>query len=66
MKTILHILLSFVFVSIGMADDKVRESQIDDIREAVFRWQFDHNASGQQAAAQVYFLEVGKKDADPT
>ncbi len=31
-----------------------RESQEDDIREAVFRWQFAHNASSQQQSAKVY------------
>jgi hypothetical protein len=36
----------------------------DDIREAVFRYQFIHNASGQQQNAKVYFLFIGK-DKDP-
>ena len=31
-------------------------AEIDDIREATFRYQFAHNASGQQQAAKVYFL----------
>jgi hypothetical protein len=30
----------------------------EDIREAVFRYQFQHNASGQQGNAQVYFLGI--------
>ena len=37
----------------------------DDIREAVFRYQFTHNASGQQQNAKAYFLSVGK-DKDPS
>jgi len=39
--------------------------QTDDIPEAVFRWQFDHNASGQQKKTQAYFLSVGDEDAEP-
>ncbi|RPI01217.1 MAG: hypothetical protein EHM64_16075 [Ignavibacteriae bacterium] len=30
----------------------------DSIREAVFRYQFQHNASGQQQTAKIYFLSV--------
>ena len=37
----------------------------DDIREAVFRYQFSHNASAQQQQAGVYFLSVGR-DEDPS
>jgi hypothetical protein len=33
-----------------------------DIREAVFRYQFGHNASGAQQQAAVYFLEILSKD----
>jgi hypothetical protein len=41
---------------IEMADE-------DDLREAVFRHQFDHNASGQQRAAKVLCLQIeGKRD----
>jgi hypothetical protein len=65
MKTIAHLLFLFAFASLGLAADKARESQTDDIREAVFLWQFEHNASGQQTNAQVYFLEVGEKGGDP-
>jgi hypothetical protein len=44
-----------------------RLSQEDDIREAVFRYQFEHNASGQQKSARAYYLAilVGNKDSDP-
>ena len=38
----------------------------DDVREAVFRYIFDHNASGQQKAAQVYCLQIeGQLDPSP-
>jgi hypothetical protein len=36
----------------------------DNIREAVFRYQFEHNASGQQQNAKVYYLSL-VKDSDP-
>jgi hypothetical protein len=48
MKAIAHFFLLFAFTSLGLAAEEARESQVDDIREAVFRYQFDHNASGQQ------------------
>ena len=32
--------------------------EMDDIREAVFRHQFYHNASGQQQRAETYFLFI--------
>jgi hypothetical protein len=66
MKIIIHFLLLFMCSSLCLAADQARESQTDDIREAVFRWQFDHNASGQQANTYVYFLAVGEKDGDPS
>jgi len=64
MKTVARLFLLFAFTSLGFAE-KIRESQTDDIREAVFRWQFKHNASAQQENAKVYFLEVGEKEGDP-
>jgi hypothetical protein len=66
MKTIAYLFLLFGFASVSVAADQARESQTDDIREAVFRWQFDHNASGQRTNSQVYFIEVGEKGGDPT
>ena len=42
------------------------EASDDDIREAVFRHLFDHNASGQQRAAKVFCLQIeGKADPSP-
>jgi hypothetical protein len=66
MKCIAHLFLLFAFTSLGVADEKARQGQDDDIREAVFRYQFDHNASGQQKTAKVYFLGVGEKATDPS
>jgi hypothetical protein len=38
----------------------------DDIREAVFRHLFDHNASGLQKAAKVFCLQIeGNQDPSP-
>jgi len=43
----------------------LRLSQENDIREAVFRYQFHHNSSIQGQRAAVYCLSVGEKNADP-
>jgi hypothetical protein len=61
MKTILPMLLIFTSGCVSFATDAARLSQEDNIREAVFRYQFDHNASGQQKRATVYCLSVGEK-----
>jgi hypothetical protein len=52
----------------GLAVDIDHASQEDDIREAVFRHQFDHNASGLQKRAHAYCLliRVGEKNSDPS
>ena len=42
-----------------------RFTQENDIREAVFRYQFHHNSSIQGQSAAVYCLSVGEKNADP-
>lgn len=39
-----------------------RSAQEDDIREAVFRYQFGKNSSGQQQNAGVYCLEILPRD----
>lgn len=52
--------------SVSPANDAAHLRQEDDIREAVFRYQFDHNASGQQKSAHDYFLAIGDKNADPS
>jgi hypothetical protein len=49
----LLVFLVCVTITCSAAD---RDSQIDDIREVTFRYQFAKNASGQQATAKVYFL----------
>jgi hypothetical protein len=66
MNIVVRVFLLFGFASIGVAADKARQDQEDDIREAVFRYQFDHNASGQQKTAKVYFLGVGEKSTNPS
>ncbi|HYX72344.1 MAG TPA: hypothetical protein VE732_06210 [Nitrososphaera sp.] len=42
------------------SENSLTPADEDDIREAVFRYQFDHNASAQQQNAKVYFLSLGK------
>ena len=49
-----------------MAANTTRESQVDDIREEVFRYQFDHNGSAQQKTAKAYFIGVGDEGGDPS
>lgn len=70
MKNLIRLILLLACTSLGFAadkdQDKQRAGQVDDIREAVFRWQFDHNASGQQKNAKVYFLGFHGKQGDPT
>ena len=66
----LTLLLSswLVFGTQGQAPDSKREltnAEQNEIREAVFRYQFEHNASGQQQTAKVYFLSFGK-DQEPS
>ena len=71
MKALAAIALVFgsLFV-LGMQGEVARPkleltaAEQDDIREAVFRYQFQHNASGQQQSANAYFLSFGK-DKEP-
>ncbi|HET9407395.1 MAG TPA: hypothetical protein VFO39_09170 [Candidatus Sulfotelmatobacter sp.] len=42
-----------------------RLAQEDDIREAVFRYEFRHNSSIQGQRAGVYCLSIGEKNTDP-
>lgn len=65
MKTVVPF-VAVLIASVALADDQEREAQTDDIREAVFRWQFEHNASGLKKKAGAYFLQIGEKRGDPT
>ncbi|MBV10320.1 MAG: hypothetical protein CMN21_14010, partial [Rubinisphaera sp.] len=65
MKTVTSFLLLLIFASVGLSADDARKNQEDDVREAVFRWQFEHNASGQQKKAKAYYLQIGEK-GDPS
>ena len=67
MKTFLATsLLLFLLCSFSVAGNDNATRQELDIYEAVFRWQFVHNASAQQQRAQVYFIAIGEKDTDPS
>ena len=45
---------------------RVEVAADDDVREAVFRHQFDHNASGLQKNARVFCLQIeGNRDPSP-
>ena len=60
-KTILVFFLLIMGCSIDESDLFNESSQLsveDSIREAVFRHQFEYNASGQQQTAQIYFISV--------
>src|SRR5689334_13010252 len=63
--------IGFVFLlcvccaTLDALSNDARMHDEDDIREAVFRYLFEHNASGQQKKAGVYCLSLGE-DADPS
>jgi hypothetical protein len=53
------LLLLWVIALMGGCSGAVdRTAQLDDIREATFRYQFVKNASGLQQNAKVYFLAI--------
>jgi hypothetical protein len=43
-----------------------RAANEQDIYATVFRYLFDHNASGQQKGSNVYCLSMGEKNVDPS
>jgi len=63
------LILCLMIIATGFAAGEDRASQVDDIREAAFRYQFRKNASGLQQKAKVYFLSVrnaqDEKNHDP-
>ena len=66
MKTIPRLFIVLAFASLGVAADKAREDQENDIREAVFRYQFHHYNPPLQKTAGAYYLGVGEKITDPS
>jgi hypothetical protein len=66
MTAIVRLLCLFALATVSLAADTTPLIEEDDIREAVFRYQFDHNASGLQKSAKGYFLAIGEKGADPS
>jgi hypothetical protein len=58
--------LLIVCASGCVPNDAERLKEEDDIREAVFSYQFLHNASGRQQNAKVYFLSLHEGGKDPS
>jgi len=61
MRILMAILLRFL-LGVCRGNSEPRERQENDIRETVFRWQFDHDAAAHQKA----ILSRGEKDQDPS
>jgi hypothetical protein len=57
-RATIFVILVLALHAPSFATDPVRSSQEDDIREAVFRYLFDHNGSGQQHNAHAYCLAI--------
>jgi len=66
MKNALAMLLLLALVQFSFASDASRIAQENEVQEAVFGYQFDHNASGLQKKANVYCLFIGPKRTDPS
>jgi hypothetical protein len=69
MMRLLPIALALLLLISGCLSTEQTPTQLseeDQIREAVFRYQFEFNASGLGQAANVYFLSAeGEKDPSP-
>lgn len=59
-------LLIYACCAVSTATDGDRISQENNVREAVFRYQFQHNSSVQGQRAAVYCLSIGEKNTDPS
>lgn len=67
MRTFMCIFALTCATSLVLADGPSQAKEEDDIREATFRYQFQHNASGMKQNAKVYFLSLGEeKRTDPS
>jgi hypothetical protein len=61
-KTIASILLFLTSILPGVTAENLRQAQLDDIREAVFRYQLEHARASQKEHREVYFFAVAEKD----
>jgi hypothetical protein len=62
----LWVLLALLVGACVSAPTGLDRAQATDIQEAVFRYQFEHNASSQQESAEYYCLATkGRKDPPP-
>jgi hypothetical protein len=64
MKGIFHGFMLFIIISPDVSADATRQEQ-DNIREAVFRYEFKHNGAIGQAL-KVYCLSHGDNEDDPS
>jgi len=67
-KCILFVAVLAVLIGCSKPQDaKIKSEQQEnlDICEAVFRYQFENNASAVQQKAKAYFLEIFQKDPSP-
>ena len=54
----LLLVLSCTIDKTGLSTENIHESAKANIYKAVFKYQFEHNASGQQQNTNIYFLSV--------
>ena len=60
---IFGLILAFMFTQAGNPTSKTQAE--DDIREAVFRYQFAHDATQQKPITKIYFISIeNNKDPD--
>jgi hypothetical protein len=62
LKTRSFILIFLISLAGGFAADNPRQAQTDDIREAVFRYPFEHRGYQQTREPSAYYLAVAEKE----
>lgn len=58
--------LAFACMSPEARQEERRRAEVDDVREAVFRYEFEHNASAAQNKVRYYFISIDDGKVDPT
>ena len=64
-RSFITILIFFTLICCNRQSSSPRAKAENDIKEKVFRYQFEHNNSSQQKNAKVFFLCVDGKDPSP-